>query len=134
MDTTKFLTGTVVGTIVGFGVGFLIFGVALSSYMEQNIANPESMDFLWLILGHAVFAALLTYIFMRWAGIKTAMGGLKAAAVITLLASLGTNWIWLGSSGLFPGGVTAAIVDALGATVVWSIGGAAIGWVLGRGE
>ena len=134
MDTTKLLTGTVVGTIVAFACGFLIFGMALESYMAENTASVTEMSFLWLILGHVVLALLYTYIFLRWAGIKTASGGAKAAAVITLLMSLGANLIWLGSSGLFTGGITAAIVDAIGATVVWTIAGAAIGWVLGRGE
>ncbi len=134
MDTTKFITGTLAGTVASMVAGFLVFGMALSGYMAENVAITEEMDWLWLILGHLMFAAALTYIFLKWAGIKTAVTGAKAAAIITLLVSLGANWIWFSMSGLFSGGIMATVVDALGATVVWAIGGAVIGMVLGRGE
>ena len=135
MNTTKLLSGTVIGAIVAFIMGYLIFGLALNSYMAENTnSTGESPDFLWLILGHVVLALFYTYVFLQWAGIKTAAGGAKAAAIMTLLLSLGSNWIWYATSGLFTGGIAATVVDAVGATIVWAVAGAAIGWMLGRGE
>ncbi|MBT8189607.1 MAG: hypothetical protein KJO29_04200 [Bacteroidia bacterium] len=129
----KLLLGTVAGTIVGFAGGFLVFGLALGNYMMENTNGKDPMDMTWLIIGHVFFALALTYIFMQWAGIKTAITGARAAANITLLISLGSNFIWYATSGLF-NNLSAAVVDAAGATIVWAIGGAAIGWVLGRGD
>ena len=134
MNTSKFLTGTLAGTVVGLALGFLIFGLALSGYMQENASANEEPNMIWLIIGHLAFAALITYIFLQWANIRTAGTGAKAGATIALLAALAFNFIYLGTTDLFPGGPVAATVDALGATVVWAIGGAVIGWVLGRGE
>lgn len=133
MDSKKLLMGTLVGTIVGFVCGYLVFGLALASFIAENISGKDPMDMLWLVIGHVFFALALTYIYLQWAGIKTAATGAKAAAIITLLVSLGANCIWYATSGLF-NNLTAVFVDAIGATVVWAIGGAAIGWILGRGE
>ena len=133
MDSTKLILGTVVGTITSFIVGFLIFGLALAGYMAENTAAKEPMEFHWLVIGHVFLALLLTYIFMKWAGIKTVGSGATAGAIIGLLAALGFNFIWLGTTGLFTGGVVAAIVDGVGAAIVSAAGGAGVGWVLGRG-
>lgn len=134
MDIKKLLTGTIVGAIVAFICGYLIFGFALSSYMAENASAVAEPNVIFLAAGHIVYAGLLTYIFMKWAGIKTATTGAKAGALIALLGALAFNWIWHATSPMFPGGCVATIVDAVGAGVVWALGGAAIGWVLGRGE
>ena len=134
MDVQKFITGTVVGAIVALIMGYLIFGLALSNYMIENASGKAEPDMLWLIFGHLAYGALMTYIFLQWAGISTATGGAKAGAIIALLGGLAFNWIWHGTSDLFPGGCVATLVDAAGGAVVWAIGGAAIGWVLGRGK
>lgn len=132
MDVKKLLIGTIVGGVVGMLAGWLIFGMGLVGFMSGNIAATKETDMLWLVSGHVVFAGLISYIFLQWAGIKTAVSGAKAGAIIALLAGLGTNWIWHGTSDLFPGGCVATLVDAVGGSLVWAIGGAAIGWVIGR--
>ena len=133
MDSTKLILGTVVGTITSFIVGFLIFGLALAGFMAENVAGKEPLEFHWLVIGHVFMALLLTYIFLKWAGISTISGGAKAGLIIGLLATLGINLILLGTTEVFPGGISAAIVDGVGSAIVWAAGGAGIGWVLGRG-
>jgi hypothetical protein len=132
MDVKKLLIGTIVGGVVGMLAGWLVFGMGLAGFMSGNIAATKEPDMLWLVSGHVVFAGLISYIFLQWAGIKTAVSGAKAGGIIALLAGLGTNWIWHGTSDLFPGGCVATLVDAVGGGLVWAIGGAAIGWVIGR--
>ncbi len=131
---TKFLTATLIRTIVGLAMGFLIFGLALAACIQENASANETQNMLWLVLGHIAFAVLLTIIFQRWAGIKTAGTGAKAGAIISLLFAIAYNWIYPGTTDLFPGGLVATIIDALGVMIIWSITGAAIGWALGRGE
>ena len=134
MNTSKLITGTVAGTIAGFVASFIIYGFILASFMESNVSSKAEVEMVYLVLGHVFYAAMLTYIFLQWAGIKTPGTGAKAGAIIALLGGLGVNIILLGTSTLFPGGIVAAVVDALGGAVSWAIGGAAIGWVIGRGD
>ena len=134
MNVQKLLLGSLIGGLVALAVGYLLFGVALSSYMAENAAHTKEPDMIWLVAGHLVYGGLVTYIFLQWAGIKTAATGAKAGFIIALLASLGFNWIWHGVSDIFPGGCVATLIDAVGGAVVWAVGGAAIGWFLGRGE
>ena len=89
MDTKKLLTGTLVGTVVAFICGYLLFGMALSSYMAENASHVAEPNMAFLIAGHVVYAGLITYIFLQWAGIKTAATGAKAGAIIALLGALG---------------------------------------------
>ena len=134
MDLKKLAMGTIVGGVVALACGYLIFGVALSSYMAENASHTKEPNMLWLVAGHLAYGALITYIFVQWAGIKTAASGAKAGFIIALLAALGFNWIWHGVSDMFPGGCVTTLLDALGGAVIWAIAGAAIGWVLGRGD
>jgi hypothetical protein len=134
MNVQKLLTGTIVGAVVALIMGYLIFGMALNSYMAENASAKAEPDMLWLIFGHLAYGGLLTYIFLQWANISTPVSGAKAGAIIALLGGLGFNWIWHGTSDMFPGGCVATLIDAAGGAVVWAIGGAAIGWVLGRGK
>ena len=132
MDTKKFLIGTLSGTVTSFAASFLIFGLALKSYLSANASVIDSPAFHWIILGQVLFAGLLSYIFLRWTGIKSLAGGAKAGAVIGLFVALGYNLILLGSTSMFSGGLSAAVVDALGSTLVWITAGAGVGWALGR--
>jgi hypothetical protein len=134
MDIKKLLLGGLIGGISALIVGYLLFGIILADYMAENAAHTKEPDMVWLVAGHLVYGILMTYIFSKWAGIKTAITGAKAGALIALLGGLAFNWIWHGVSDMFPGGCVATLLDAAGGAVVWAIGGAAIGWFLGRGE
>ena len=133
MDTSKLFMGTIAGTITSLIAGFLIFGLALSSYMTDNMVGIEGELWHWVIIGHVFLALLLTYIYAKWAGISTAMSGLKAGLIIGLLVCLGYNFLMLGTTGLFTGGLSTAIIDAVGGMIIWGAGGAGVGWALGRG-
>ncbi|MCZ6675093.1 MAG: hypothetical protein O7C75_19340 [Verrucomicrobia bacterium] len=134
MDTKKLLIGTVAGTVTSFIAGFLVFGLALKSYMATNSTFQDSPDFVWIVIGHIIFSLLITYIFLQWAGIKTVVEGLKAGALIGLLVALSYNSFFLATSDVFTGGITTAIVAAIGDTIIWATCGAGVGWALGRGD
>ncbi len=64
MDIKKFLIGTLVGGVSVFFLGYLIYGIALMSFINQHsIAPPGTMksmaDFGWgdLILGNLALGA-----------------------------------------------------------------------------
>ena len=135
MDTKKFVIATLAGTVTSFIVGFLIYGLALQSYMASNTmagVNKDTPDFLWLVLAHVCFAMAVTYIFMKWAGISTVGAGLTGAFVIGLLISLGYDFAMYGTSNMMSG-ISMVLVDAVASAVVWAAGGAGVGWALGMG-
>jgi hypothetical protein len=136
MDTTKLLTGTLAGTVTSFIVGFLTFGLLLKDYAAANHMDgftKDPPDYLWLVIGHVVFAFLVTYIFLKWAGISTAVSGAKAAFIIGILFSLGINCFLHGESNIF-NGLEGVFVHAIVGSVIWAAGGAGVGWALGRGN
>ncbi len=72
MNSTKFLTGTLVGGIAFFFLGYLIYGLALGSFFrEHSVAAPGAMksmsEIVWwaLILGNLASGALITWIFLK---------------------------------------------------------------------
>ena len=95
MDTKKFLTGTVVGGITHFILGYVFYGVLLSGFFESNAGSatgvartPDELIWWALVLASLSFAALITYIFLKWAHISTFTSGLRSGAVIGLLVGL----------------------------------------------
>lgn len=139
MNTNKLIVAGLIGTVVAFITGFLIWGLALSGFMESNMGSATGVargenEMLWipLILGNAGFAFLLSYIYGRWASISTFQTGAKAGAVIGLLAALGYDMIMLATTHIMNS--TAAIVDIAASGIHMAIVGGVIGWWFGRGN
>ncbi len=135
MDTKKFITGTLVGGIAYFILGYLFYGLLLEGFFEANAgsaadAGRQPEDIVWwaLILGNFAFAALITYIFVKWAHISTFKGGLKAGAVIGLLMALSMDLIMYATNNLMS--LTGVVVDVIVATLLSAIIGGVIGAVL----
>jgi hypothetical protein len=136
MDTKKFLIGTLVGGSTFLILGFLIYMVALASFFEAHSVGPvgtakESPDMLFLIIGNFAYGGLLSYIFTKWAGIKTAATGAQAGAVIGLFVAM--TWYFIQYAITNITDLTGTIVDLLVYVIISSLVGAAIGWFLGRG-
>ena len=139
MDTKKFLTGTLVGGIAFFFLGYLIYGMALMNFMSSHAGSAmgvqKSMEeFKWwaLILGNLSSAALLSYIFLKWAHISSFASGATAAAVVGFFASMGFDMVMFATSNLMD--LTGIVVDILAFTVMNAVVGGIIGAVLGMGK
>lgn len=139
MNTTKFIVGTLVGGIAFFFLGFLIYGIALEGFFMEH-AGPvtglhktmEEMQWWALIVGNLASGALLSYIFLKWANIKTFGGGASAGAVVGFFVTLSYDMVALGTTNMMD--LTAALTDVIAGTVMTSIGGGIIGLVLGMGK
>lgn len=137
MDAKKFAIGTLVGGIAFFLLGWLMYGMLFMNYFQANAGsatgvNKEAMDMWALFLGNLAMAALFTLIFLRWAGVSTFVGGLKAGAVIGLLIALGYDLTMFGTTNIMTlGGV---MMDVVVYTVMSAIAGGLIGLVLGMGK
>ena len=125
MNVTKFLLGTLVGGIVYFLLGWLIYGILFT-----NIYPPsETQNMLFMVLGSFAYAALLAYVFNKWAGISTWATGAKAGAIIGFFAAL---WmIFFMYSGMEANYQNMAI-DAVLNIVIGAIVGASVAMVSGK--
>ncbi|NUQ23743.1 MAG: hypothetical protein HUU34_07305 [Saprospiraceae bacterium] len=137
MDTKKFALGTLAGGVAFFLLGWLLYGMLFMKFFEANAGtatgvNKVEMDWLFLILGNLSMGALFSYIFVRWAGINTPMGGLKAGAMIGLLFAAGVDLMMYGTTNI--SNITATFADIAIWVVMGALAGAAIGWVVGMGD
>ncbi len=131
MDIQRFLTATVVGGVTLFAVGFLVYGLALANAYPETAIDREAPLWLWLVLAQFAWAALLTVIISRGPGGSTPGGGFTAAAIVGFLLSIAFG-LGFYSMTTLPISVM-SFVDPLVTAIVFGIGGAAIGWSLGRG-
>lgn len=130
----KLVVGTLTGGLVFFFVGWLVYGIALQSTMAAHSVAPEGFakeapEMLWMVIGNLSYAALISYIFYQWAGIKTITSGFKGGAIIGLFTGITWDLMQYSMANIMDmGGV---LIDIIVFTVVSSVVGAAVGWVLG---
>ena len=139
MDTKKFLIGTLVGGLVFFLGGYLIYGMALMNFMSQHSGSAtgvaKSMDeisFGSIGIGNLAGAALLSYIFLKWANVQSFASGASSGAIIGFLVGLCFDMTMYGTSNVLD--MTGVATDIAAATVLWGISGGAIGAVIGMGK
>lgn len=133
---TRLLAATVAGGITFFVLGFLIYGLIL----EERVMKPNMNSYpglmnevpVWipLILANMVSALLLAYIFEKWAGIRTFIGGMKGGAIVWFLIALSFQLMFLAFMNLSKNYIP-NVADVVGSTVMGAIGGGVIGQVLG---
>ena len=132
----RLLAATVAGGIVFFVLWFIIYGLIL----EERVMRPNMNTYpglmnevpVWLplILANMVSALLLAYIFEKWAGIRTFVGGMKGGAIVWFLISLSFQLMFLAFMNLSKNFIP-NVADVVGSTVMGAIGGGVIGQVLG---
>jgi hypothetical protein len=136
MDAKRFTTATVAGAVTLFVAGYLLYGLALADFYAANVGSATGVEkdppiWLYLVLGQLVFAAFVTLV-LGWKGVSSAVAGMKAGAAVGFLVTLGFDLSMYSMANL--ANMTATLVDPLVALVHVAIGGAVIGWVLGRGR
>jgi hypothetical protein len=133
---TRVIVAAVAGGAALFLFGFLIFGLLLDPMVFRPNSNvyaglmKDPPDWLPLILANIVNGFLLAYIFDKMAGIRTAVAGASAGAVLSFLISLGRILFFAAFMNLSKNYMP-AIADLLGSIVLGAVSGAVIGWVLG---
>lgn len=136
MKTKQVLFGTITGTVAMFMLGWVIYGIALSGYMEANSnaavsRPPEQMSFPALILSNLMWALLISLI-IDWTNTRSAGGGAKIGAITGALAILGFDLTMYATTTLYSGGVTMLLVDTIGFAVMTCVTGAVAGWVMNK--
>jgi len=134
MNGQKLAVGTVVGGITCFVAGFLIYGLALNSFMTANMMPglmKDPPDWAHLIIGNLAGGALLTVVIGYWAKAGGVAAGFKIGAQLGLLMMLSFDFMLFATSNAMTS-FHAMLVDVAAGTILNGAAGAAVGAVLGR--
>lgn len=126
MKTKNFIIGTLVGALAYF-LGWIGYGMLFTNLYPESVQYGHTM--LFYILGALFFGALLTYIFMKWAGISAAMTGAYAGAIIGFLNTASMNFYMYSGREANYGNIFTDIILNI---VIVGLTGACIGFVLGK--
>ena len=135
MDTKKLSLGALAGGLTYFLSGWLLYGILFANMLGSVIPGMKAIerqsgpDMVAMLIGNLVAGFLLAYIFEKWAGIRTFMGGAIAGATIGFLVALGYDSVMHGTTTLMTwGGV---VLDSIIYAVMSGLAGGVAGWVLG---
>ncbi len=136
MNSKNYFLAGILGGIVYFLLGWLVYGILLMNYMEENAGLALGVNrvemLLWSIgLGSLLYGFFLSYIFSCVGQVKTAAAGAKSGAWVGFLVAGAIDFTMYGTTNITT--LNAVAVDILAATVLASITGAVVAWVLGAG-
>ena len=134
MDTKKFVLGTLAGGVAYFILGYVVYAILLEGFYAGHsvpgiMKTEEQMKYYPLALGNFAHAALLAYVFLKWANIKSFSAGLQGGAIIGFFMAAGHNLISYDTIRFMSavGAVTDIFVYAAMSAVVGGIVGAVLG-------
>lgn len=139
MNSNKFLIAGIVGGVVFFLLGWLLYGMALTSFFNDNLwasnMMKEKPDPMWaLIIGQLVSGFFLAYIIGK-ANVSSVGGGAMIGFVAGLLICIGFDLTFYGVGNFYSASPLKGIaVDAIVSAALSAITGAVIGWVYGMGK
>jgi uncharacterized membrane protein len=131
---SKTIVAAITGLILMFFLGWLVWGILLVNFYQANTVEypglmKEMPDMIPLILGQLLMSFMLAFVFQRWAGIKTFMGGLLGGLILGGLISAAYDLYFLAGMNLY--NVPVIIVDIIVNTAMLGLVGGVIGWILG---
>lgn len=137
MNSKNYFLAGILGGIVYFLLGWLVYGMLLMNYMEENAGLALGVNrvdmLLWSIgLGSLLYGFFLSYIFSCVGQVKTAGSGAKTGAWLGFLVAGAIDFTMYGTTNIST--LNAVAVDILAATVMATITGAVVAWVLGVGS
>lgn len=137
MNNSKFVVATLAGGFAYFILGFLVYAIALEGFYSTHAGSATGvakmeMQYWPLVLGNLSHAALLAYVFLKWAGIKTFNAGFSAGITIGFFISLGFNMVQYDTANIMD--LTGSIVDVIVYATMTGIVGGIVGWVIGTAK
>lgn len=138
----KVLLSAIIGGVVYFLLGWLIYGILLKDMMDQNsglpvdirtkVFKPMDQMNMPLMLVANLLSGFLTATVLNWGNMRSAGAGLKGAAILGFLVACSYDLMFYSMSYMFT--MKGMIIDIVAGTVMMALGGAVIGWMLGRGN
>ena len=119
--SNKVLMGGIIGGIAFFILGWLIYGMALDSFMKANtnqyFMRPMEQMTWWAMICSCLASGFLIAVIFGWGNINDAMGGAKAGLIIGLLIGLSYDLGWYAMSTMY-NSMTAMLVDVICSAVM----------------
>ncbi len=137
MDTKKFALGTLAGGVAYFFLGFLIYAILMEDFFAAHtvkgiMKSETEMKYYPMVLGNLSHAALLSFVFLKWANIKSFGEGLLAGAIIGFFMAAGFDLITYDTAKIMS--FIGASVDIIVYTIMTGLVGGVVGAVLGMGK
>lgn len=137
MSSKNYVLAGIAGGIAFFLLGWLVYGILLLDFMATNAGTATGVqraetEMVWwaLMLGNLSTGFLLSYVFSCVGSVKTAASGAKTGAWLGFLMAASIDLSMYGTSNIM--NLTGALVDILAFTIMASIAGAVVAWVLGK--
>jgi hypothetical protein len=133
----KILIAGILGGVLFFLLGWLVYGILLMDFMSANSGMAASLqkktpDMLPLVVANLAWGFLFALILGKWStGLAVAQGALRGA-VVGLLVALTVDLTMYATTTVLT--VRCLAVDIAAMTVIATIGGAGIAWLLGRAK
>ncbi|MBL6964745.1 MAG: hypothetical protein ISR55_13055 [Bacteroidetes bacterium] len=137
MKTNKILMGGLAGALTFFLLGWLVYGVLLAGYAEENYnhcASRPMEEMIWwaIILSNLAYGFLLAIV-CSWANTKGWMAGAQVAGLTGLLIGLSINLSMHAMNTMF-NSIGAMIVDIVVYAIISSVTGIVIALVFGMSK
>jgi len=138
---SKTLLAGLVGGVASFFLGWVIYGMLLKTWMEDpsnfnqcmNILDMKDMV-MWAMALGCVFIGLMLALVLNWANANSFMAGATKAGMFSVLMGLGYSLQMHAMTTTYAGGSSVLLIDVVVGTVMMSIVGGIVGWMLGRGN
>jgi hypothetical protein len=130
MNRPGFLIATLIGAVVLYVVGFLAYGLVLATAYTPTVIDREAPLFAWIFPAQLAWSALLAFVLLNLAASPSAANGFKVGAVTGFLQAVTMAFMFYAVTTLPV--TTMSFVDPFVWGAVSGVGGAAVGWSLGR--
>jgi hypothetical protein len=137
MKTYRIIYAGLAGGLAFFLLGWLVYGILLNDFMMNNYNNcssrPSNEMVWWAIILSNLVSAYLIAIVISWANAKNIVDGIKIAAILGLLITASMDLSLYSMSTTFLN-TKALIIDVAVATLLWSVVGFVISFVIFSGK
>ncbi|MDP1621131.1 MAG: hypothetical protein Q8M08_02210 [Bacteroidales bacterium] len=136
MEIRKILFGGLAGTVTILVLSWLTYVILLKDYIaanyNQSTMRPLDEQVIWAMLLSYLSIGFLLAIIFSWTKTKGIMAGAKVGGIIGLLVAIYFDTTLHFLSTMFLN-TSAVFVDIIVNTVLATIGGGVIAWVMGLG-
>jgi len=142
MKNNKYFLAAIVGGVVYFLLGWLIYGMLLMTFMKENsglpadiyskVFKPDTDINMGMLVLSCLLEGFLAASILSWSGVTSAGSGFTKMAIAGLLIVAYFDTTFYSVSNMFT--MKSMIVDIISGTIIAAIGGAVVGWILGKGK
>lgn len=132
-----FWIAALLSAVVSFLIGGILHTAVLDSYLQGYAfvhykgLMKTTPDLFSIFIGNAGIACMMTYVFTKWAQVRSAFQGLKTAIIISAPMAFGADITFYGIMNIYNGPLP-LFINVIASIIVAAGAGAAAGWALGK--